>query len=184
MHWLIGSWAVFFSAFLVGHLRVRRSRGPNPAKENRVRRELSSNVGLLLQALAVCLLFGFREPVRPDRIPASMVIAGASIGLAFWAIIRLGRQWRVQAVVTDDHELVTSGPYAIVRHPIYLAFLGMSASWALAVSSPLIAACAIGLFVVGTEIRIRAEDRLLEESFHEAFAAYRRRVSAYIPGFR
>ena len=81
----------------------------------------------------------------------------------------LGRQWRIDAGLSADHELVTRGPHRVVRHPIYTSML-----------------FAIGAvcFVAGTEIRVHIEEKLLAARFGEQFTAYRRRVPAYVPSVR
>ena len=56
---------------------------------------------------------------------ASMVLGPASVGLAWFAVRHLGKQWRIQAALSEDHELVQTGPYRWVRHPIYASMLGM-----------------------------------------------------------
>jgi protein-S-isoprenylcysteine O-methyltransferase Ste14 len=84
-----------------------------------------------------------------------------------WAGTRaLGRQKRIDARLSADHELVTHGPYRVVRHPIYTSML-----------------CRIGAvcLVAGTEIRVRIEEKLLAARFGEQYAEYRRRVPAYVP---
>ena len=115
---------------------------------------------------------------------ASMILGPVSVALAWSATRHLGKQWRFQAALSADHELIQTGPYRFVRHPIYASMLGML----LAVGSvwtwwPMFIAALI-VYLAGTEIRVRAEDRLLEERFQEVFVAYRSRVRAYIPGLR
>jgi protein-S-isoprenylcysteine O-methyltransferase Ste14 len=80
--------------------------------------------------------------------------------------------------------LVTSGPYAIVRHPIYTSLLGMLVCSLLVLTPWRWAIVALVLFVVGTEIRVRTEDALLASRFGERFFDYQRRVRAYVPFVR
>jgi protein-S-isoprenylcysteine O-methyltransferase Ste14 len=116
---------------------------------------------------------------------AAVLIALLSVGLASWAIRHLGRQWRLKAVVTHDHELVTTGPYSLVRHPIYLALMGMAIATALALTRWEVALAALVVYIAGTEIRFRAEDGILRRRFGPAFDAYKQRVAAaYIPFLR
>ncbi|MEO7273432.1 MAG: isoprenylcysteine carboxylmethyltransferase family protein, partial [Vicinamibacterales bacterium] len=63
---------------------------------------------------------------------------------------RLGVQWSLVARVTDRHELITTGPYAIVRHPIYTAMLGLLIATGLTFGTPLSTATGLGLYVIGT----------------------------------
>ena len=96
----------------------------------------------------------------------------------------LDRQFRVHARLYEDHELVTTGPYAIVRHPIYTSLLAMLVCSLLILSPWQCAAIALALFIVGTEIRVHTEDRLLASRFGARFFEYRKRVRAYVPFVR
>jgi len=131
------------------------------------------------------------KPVRPvgfaksaPALIASMILGPPSVALAWVAARHLGKQWRYEAALVEHHELIQSGPYRWVRHPIYLSMMGMllatGAAWTW---WPMLVAAFI-LFLAGTEIRVRAEDRLLAERFQESFLAYRSRVRAFIPFIR
>ena len=113
-----------------------------------------------------------------------MILGPPSVALAWAATRHLGKQWRYEAALSEDHELIQTGPYRWVRHPIYASMLGMllatGAAWTW---WPMFVAALI-VFLAGTEIRVRAEDRLLAERFQESFIAYRSRVPAYIPFLR
>jgi protein-S-isoprenylcysteine O-methyltransferase Ste14 len=110
---------------------------------------------------------------------------GASGAVLAWTAVRhLGRQFRVHAGLYEDHELVTSGPYAIVRHPIYTSLLAMLVCSLLILSGWQWAVVCLALFVAGTEIRVHTEDSLLASRFGERFFAYRERVRAYVPFVR
>lgn len=114
----------------------------------------------------------------------SMFLGPPSVILVWVASRRLGKQWRLQAAVNEDHELIQSGPYRLVRHPIYLSMFGMLLATAACWAWWPMALVAVILFLTGTEIRIQAEDRLLAERFHDSFTAYRSKVRAYIPLIR
>ena len=120
----------------------------------------------------------------PPLLIASMIIAPASAWLAWRAVSHLGKQWRIQAGLYADHELVRTGPYAAVRHPIYLSLLGMLIATGLVMAWWPILIVAVGFGVLGTEIRVRAEDALLESRFGDTFRQYRDSVPAYIPFIR
>ena len=141
--------------------------------------------GIALEAAAFAIVF---QPYfwSEHPAPAWRVVAGAAFlalaALLSWTGRRaLGRQWRVDAGLNADHELVRSGPYRFVRHPIYASLLALilgdglmlSAWWALWV--------ALVIFIAGTEIRVRIEDNLLASRFGEPFRQYQRTVSAYVP---
>ena len=113
-----------------------------------------------------------------------MILGPSAVALAWMATRHLGKQWRYEAALSEDHQLIQTGPYRWVRHPIYagmlLLLLAMASAWTW---WPMFLAGLI-VFLAGTEIRVRAEDRLLAERFRETFAAYRSRVPAYIPYVR
>ncbi len=93
----------------------------------------------------------------------------------------LGRQWRIDAGLSDDHELVTSGPYRFVRHPIYTSLLCVLLGTGVLITTWWLLLPSLLLFIIGTEIRVRIEDHLLASHFGERFVEYRQRVPAYIP---
>ena len=98
------------------------------------------------------------------------------------AIRTLGKQWAVAARVIEGHELVTTGPFEVVRHPVYSGLLGMLIATAVAISSWLGLILAAALYLVGTELRIRKEERLMRETFGNAYDEYAKEVPALIPG--
>jgi protein-S-isoprenylcysteine O-methyltransferase Ste14 len=109
-------------------------------------------------------------------------VAMIAIGLGFatWARVHLGRNWSGTVALKQGHDLVRSGPYALVRHPIYsglsLAFLGSAFAWG-DWRGLLAFACAM----VAILARMGAEDRLMAATFGEAYARYRRDTRALIP---
>ncbi len=175
-------WLAFFGTFYWCHRQVWAQAGGNRT-EKRVRRDNSSNYGMALQFAAVALVLLLPGPRHGGAMEwAGLALAAVSIWWVRWALLRLGRQWRVQAVIAEDHELITSGPYRVVRHPVYLAFFGMASATALMRGN---AAFALAVFALGTEIRVRAEERLLLAAFGERFTSYAVRTRwAYLPGVR
>ena len=102
-----------------------------------------------------------------------------------WTSIRaLGKQLRINAGLYRDHELVRSGPYRIVRHPIYAGMLAMYLATALIRSSWPLALIGLAIFVTGTEIRVRIEDRLLASRFGQRFEEFKASTPAYLPFVR
>jgi protein-S-isoprenylcysteine O-methyltransferase Ste14 len=125
---------------------------------------------------------GFQKSVM--ELIVSMVLGPPSVVLAWAATRELGKQWRYEAALSADHELIQSGPYKFIRHPIYTSMFGMlMATGAAYTWWPMWLAGTV-FFVIGTEIRVRAEDRLLAERFQERFESYRKHVPAYIPFLR
>jgi protein-S-isoprenylcysteine O-methyltransferase Ste14 len=107
-------------------------------------------------------------------------VTAAGLLFAVWARRHIGRNWSGIVTLKKDHELVTSGPYALVRHPIYtglvLAFAGSAvarAEWR--------GVLAVVIVLWALWRKLRVEERWMREQFGDAYEAYRRRVSALIP---
>lgn len=116
------------------------------------------------------------------RMVASLLLFAIAGGLAWSSTRALGRHWRLDAGLDTDHELVRSGPYRVVRHPIYTSMFCMLLGTGLALATPLkLFLPSVLLLVIGTEIRVRVEDRLLAAQFGDEFRDYQRRVPPYIP---
>jgi protein-S-isoprenylcysteine O-methyltransferase Ste14 len=95
----------------------------------------------------------------------------------------LGRNWSIVARMRSDHELIRSGPYARVRHPIYLGLLLFLLALAVAFGHWPQLIIAVPLYLAGTRIRTDVEDRLLEQTFGESFREYRNSTPALLPRF-
>ena len=103
----------------------------------------------------------------------------AGFGFAFWARLHLGRNWGMPMSMRQDHELVTSGPYAYVRHPIYTGLMLAMIGSALAVR--LLWLVLLPLYFVYFLISARAEEKMMVAQFPDAYPAYRRRTKMLIP---
>ena len=88
---------------------------------------------------------------------------------------------RIDAALGAEHELIRSGPYGLVRNPIYTSMLLVLSATAVVITPWQLFAASLVLFVVGTEIRVRTEENLLAERFGEEFQQYKKSVPAYIP---
>lgn len=180
--WLVAAgWIVWFYPFLF--------RAPHRQHRASITVAGPTRAGLALECLAIFLAFvaARRAGSPPDlfRTVVAVALIAACAVMSWKSVAHLGRQFRVHAGLYHDHQLVRTGPYAIVRHPIYSSLMGMLIGTMLLLGAPWMAAVvSLALFVAGTEIRVRAEDALLESRFHEEFHAYRRAVPAYIPFVR
>jgi len=100
---------------------------------------------------------------------------------AIWARVTLGTNWSGLPKVKQEHELIVKGPYAVVLHPIYSGIL-------LALVGTGLAADRSGwvfawvLVVISYAVKIRQEERFMQETFPAAYPEYRQRVKALIPG--
>ena len=163
-------------------------RAPHKQKRESITVTGPTRIGLLLECTAIFGAFAFRLPAHspPDLwrvVPAGLL--GSVAGLTSWnAVAHLGKQFRLHAGLYVDHELVRTGPYAVVRHPIYASLLAMLLCSLLVLTPWGWAILSLAVFIVGTEIRVRSEDALLESRFGDDFRKYREQVSAYVPFVR
>ena len=105
-----------------------------------------------------------------------------SLGLAFsvWARLAIGANWSATVTVKEDHELVRTGPYRFVRHPIYtgllLGFIGTAvarAEWR--------GVLAVAIVFIALWRKLKLEERWMGEVFGETYAAYKSEVAALVP---
>jgi len=114
---------------------------------------------------------------------AGLLMVTAGLALAVWARTHLGRNWSGTVTVKEDHELVRSGPYAIVRHPIYTGLLLAMLGTAIILGEwrGLSAVCFLSAAFL---LKLRREERFMAESFPETYPGYRARVPALVPLLR
>jgi protein-S-isoprenylcysteine O-methyltransferase Ste14 len=110
----------------------------------------------------------------------AVVLTAAGLLLAVWARQYLGSNWSGTVTIKEDHELITSGPYALVRHPIYTGLLLALAGSAMAIGEWR-AVLAFALASLALWRKLRLEEHLLHQQFGETYQAYCRRVPALIP---
>jgi protein-S-isoprenylcysteine O-methyltransferase Ste14 len=171
---LVAGWLIWLAPFFV----VKRNSGKPEKLDRRAR------WGIVIEGLAYSLLwqskFWARTPEswRTALSVCSFVLAGI---LSWTGARALGRQWRIDAGLNPDHELVRSGVYRVVRHPIYTSMLCVLLGTGFMITPLPMLLLSILLFMIGTEIRVRIEDGLLSSRFGDQFRDYQCRVPAYIP---
>ena len=109
----------------------------------------------------------------------AMVWSG--IILRVWAVLTLGRHFRTAVRILDDHKLVTSGPYRVLRHPSYTGGLMTVTGVGLCFGNWISLAAAFGGIFIGYGVRILIEEAALRAHFGAEFEAHRRRTWAVIP---
>ena len=142
--------------------------------------------GIVLQMLGNCAIFlpavrSWAQPIAVSRISAGVVFGLVGVCLASTAIRHLGKQFQITAAINDDHQLVTSGPYQIVRHPIYASMFAMYVMSVFLLGRLPWWPIGIVLFLAGIEVRIHVEDTLLRDRFGPAFEAWKLKVPAILP---
>ena len=176
------SWLALFVYFTVQWLRAKQGRTESGRRVNPL-----SLLGMVLEVGSIIAVpfFAVRDPGLPDWLYGLAALLAVGSTLLCWrAGVHLGEQLRIQAVVTDQHRLITTGPYAVVRHPIYAALFGFLIATNVVLAPAWLLLVIVPIFVIGLEIRVQAEENLLAERFGPEFAAYKKRVAAYLPGLR
>lgn len=162
--------------------------GRRAAGQKMTVRDRSSLAGIAIVGLGFACIWTFVFPKGFEKsaisLIASMLVGPPSVALAWMATRHLDKQWRFEAALSEDHELITTGPYRWLRHPIYASILGMLLATGLAKTWWPLFLAGILFGIIGTEIRVRAEDRLLAMRFGETFARFKAGTKAYIPFMR
>src|SRR5579863_5995507 len=145
---------------------------------------------VLIFGLAIVLLSTGWIPLRflyvqvwpvglwPFWLGAAVMIAG--LLFAVWAREHLGSNWSRSVTIKQDHELITSGPYGVVRHPIYTGILTGFLGSAIALSQ-VRGFLAFGLIFVAFWIKLRMEEQWMRSQFGETYTAYAHETAALVP---
>ena len=171
------TWLIWMTPFLLA------KRNPQPAQKL----DRRARWGILLVAISYAIVWQghfWERPLPFWRVATSVVFLLLACVLSWTGTRFLGRQWRIDAGLNADHELIMTGPYRLVRHPIYASMLCLFCGTAFMIAPLPLFAIALGLFIFGTEIRVRVEDGLLASRFGEKFNQYKSAVPAYIPFVR
>ena len=141
-------------------------------------------------AIAIILLSTSRIPLAwlclqlwptglwPFWLGAAVTVAG--LGFAVWARAHLGRNWSSSVTIKQDHELITSGPYALVRHPIYTGILTGFLGTAIALSQ-VRGFLGLALIFIALRLKLQMEERWMRSQFGDTYAAYAQRTAALVP---
>jgi protein-S-isoprenylcysteine O-methyltransferase Ste14 len=162
------------------------------AQKKSVRRTGASSLVRSYLYLGAALIF-LTPSLGPfdDRLLPAVVEVGAAgwvltaLGMLFsiWARVSLGRNWSGRVVLKQGQELISTGPYAVVRHPIYTGLLVALAGSAL-YDGRWRAVLGVGFLAIGFWLKARSEERLLESEFGEEYRAYRTRTPMLVPSLR
>lgn len=180
--WTFSACGALFFVFL---LRALWGRSP----EVGAKRDRRSQLGIAIQSIGIALAgFGRIKPTLDSLSPsglagtaAVLLLMGGAIALFAGSSRELGRNWSLVARMRSDHELVRTGPYAHIRHPIYLGMLLFLLALAAGLGHWAQLLIALPVFFIGTAMRTRSEDSLLEQSFGQSFREYRNSTPAIIP---
>jgi protein-S-isoprenylcysteine O-methyltransferase Ste14 len=187
---VVCAWMLFGSALLAARIRQRREG----AGGGTARRDAASWLGMALQGLGFAIVWGanpshatFWPGMRPGEMTVlallAVTLAFGSAMLGLLAVRELGKQWSLTARVLESHELVQSGPFAQVRHPIYSALLGLLFATGIALGTAWLTGLGAAIYLLGTYSRAIREERLLRAHFGAAYDDYARRVPRLFPRF-
>ncbi|HTM58034.1 MAG TPA: isoprenylcysteine carboxylmethyltransferase family protein [Candidatus Udaeobacter sp.] len=173
-------WLIFNVYWTVAALKAAPTRRAESQGSRRIH-ELLLNWALLLLFIPVPGLRARWLPDSPWIVDAALVLQALSLALMIWSRRHLGRNWSGAITEKVDHELVRSGPYRILRHPIYTGFLGMYLFTA-AVSGELHALLGVVIAIIAYARKIPMEEQNLDSVFGDAYAEYRKTSWALVPG--
>jgi protein-S-isoprenylcysteine O-methyltransferase Ste14 len=180
MMWFSG---ILWIAFIVYWSAAARGAAPTVSAESAHSRQMH----VLLMYGALLLAFVRFPPLSRRVWPESMGIAAVGLViqaggflLAAWARRYLGRNWSGEITAKAGHQLVRTGPYRLVRHPIYTAMLAMLLGTTL-VSGEWHALVALAMLGYAYWRKIRLEERNLLDLFGDEYVAYRRASGAVLP---
>jgi protein-S-isoprenylcysteine O-methyltransferase Ste14 len=179
--WVSGAvWVLFSIYWEIAAKNAAHEKSSEPSA-SRGLHVFMANVALLLLYVPVPGLTRRYLPTPQVFVPIGLTIEVCGLLLAIWARRHLGRNWSGRITIKVDHELVKSGPYRLVRHPIYTALLSMYGGTAL-VSGEWHALLGFVLAVLAYWRKIRMEEENLAVAFGAAWGDYRRSTWSLVPG--
>ena len=174
-------WAVFWIYWII---LAFLTRSP-------VKKRWQSGMPPVLPGIAVLLWVIFSVffpgflllPILPAGILTGLpgiALTLAGLGFAVWARLHLGKNWSGKPVIRTDHVLIRTGPYHVVRNPIYTGILAALIGTALVVGQIWVLMVTAIILVVFL-IKIGMEEKFLLEEFGESFISYKNQVKSLIP---
>jgi protein-S-isoprenylcysteine O-methyltransferase Ste14 len=185
--WIYGFHALFYATFLP-RLLSRRAR-PAPAAAAPATTARFSRGVLGIHAFAMFVLYlgvgavvsgrSVRFLFAPQPVAGALVMLAAA-GLAVWTLAVFG-SWRLRARIEADHELSTNGPFRFVRNPIYLGMIVLALGTFLWMPNGVVLAGLL-LVILASDLRARAEEKVLLAAFGDCYREYAARVKRFVPG--
>jgi protein-S-isoprenylcysteine O-methyltransferase Ste14 len=173
---ILGVWAVFWIYWLLSAIAAK------PGQGGAWRRGAPVRIVLLVAWVVFVRVAGF----KPHGVSSSPWLTGVGLALfvvglalAVWARLYIGRNWGTPMSQKDDPELVTTGPYSVIRHPIYTGILLAMIGTALAASLwGLIVVAVLGGFFTYSAF---TEERNMAATFPDTYPAYKASTKMLIP---
>jgi protein-S-isoprenylcysteine O-methyltransferase Ste14 len=174
---------VLWVVFLIYWSVAAANKAPTVKTESVASRAVHTrllNLSLMLLYIPVPGLRARFAPLNVWIVGAGLAVQASGFLLAVWARRHLGRNWSGAVSIAADHQLIRTGPYRLVRHPIYTAMFLMSAGVCL-VSGEAHALGGLAVLAVAYARKIPQEEGALREQFGAAFEDYRASTWALIP---
>jgi protein-S-isoprenylcysteine O-methyltransferase Ste14 len=176
-------WLVVGAVWLVTAMRRKQAVERQPVRR-RMAHVLLALVGYCLMAYPALggRLLDFRFVPDTNAVYATgFAVTAVGAAFAIWARLTLGANWSGRPSLVAGHELITKGPYAVARHPIYTGLVTGTLGSAVAIGEW---RCVVGALLVLAAFltKIPDEERFMLRAFPEAYPRYRARVKALIPG--
>jgi protein-S-isoprenylcysteine O-methyltransferase Ste14 len=175
--------ALLWIAFVAYWSATAKKASAAKSSESRESRKIHENLLVSSFVLLFVPIPGLTARFLPQSdvfVVAGLAVQASSLLLAVWARRNLGRNWSGAVTVTVDHQLVRSGPYSLVRHPIYSAMLGMFAGTAIR-SGELHALLGLAVLMAAYGRKIRIEEETLRTVFGSDYDSYARTTWAILP---
>jgi protein-S-isoprenylcysteine O-methyltransferase Ste14 len=178
-------WAVFLVYWILGALKTRATR----EKESFVSRysvlalEIVGYALVFIGAIKINVLQGHFLPRSLELAIVGVVLTWVGIGLAVWARYHLAEYWSARITIKEDHQLIRTGPYARLRHPIYTGLITATVGSAVVIDRW---RCVLGvcLVVLGYCLKAGREEAMLSQKFGEAFREHKKHTGFLIPRLR
>jgi protein-S-isoprenylcysteine O-methyltransferase Ste14 len=171
---------VLFSAYWEIAAKNASAAKSSESRASRAVHVFLVNAGMLLEIAPIHALGRFL-PVSPSIMAAALALECLGLLLAVWARRHLGRNWSGEVTIKVEHQLIRSGPYRLLRHPIYTGLLAIYVGVAL-VSGEWLALIGFALVAFAYWRKIRIEEATLGVAFGPDYAAYRHTSWALVPG--
>jgi protein-S-isoprenylcysteine O-methyltransferase Ste14 len=178
---ILALWLVFYAYWLISALTTKRSIRTPQWRTGRLLRFLLIIVIFLLFRLQhrFQLFWRLQSFLNPTVRGIGVILCFLGFAFAVWARMTLGRNWGEPMSLKEGHELVTNGPYSVVRHPIYAGILLATLGTTLAIS--LLWFIVFILFCPYFVYSARTEEQLMMQQFPHAYPEYMKRTKALIP---
>ncbi len=175
-------WILFAVIWLLAAFATKQS----VYRESRLQR-MRYVIPILLGGFLLAKGHRLSDPLNHRVIPhvealawTGVVLCIAGFAFCIWARFTLGRNWSGVVTLKRGHELISDGPYALVRHPIYTGLLTMFVATVI-VLGHVAGIIALPFVFVSLWIKLRYEEKLMLKQFPNEYAAYQQHVKRIIP---